>query len=403
LRYGNEKSLFGLATVAEYMPSLMMKGTKQLTRQQIQDQLDQNKASMGASGGAGEVSFVIQTKRDKLTAVLDLLRQVLREPIFPASELEILKQGHRADLEQALTDPQHLALRAVRRKLNPYPVGDTRYYPTIEEEINLTDSLDATAITELYTDFVGAQDGQIVVVGDFDEERTVAAFSGMLKGWKSKQPYERISRRGDFDVKADAIKINTPDKANAFYFSGSILPLKDDNPDYPALVIGNYIFGAGALSSRLGDRIRQKEGLAYGVGSSLAASSLDKRASLTIFASYNPDNLDKITVAVREELQKLLESGVTQKELDDARRGYLQRQEVARTEDGHLSQILESTLLANRTMEFYAKQEQAIQNLTPDAIRTALRKWIDSSKILSVAAGDWAAAAKNAEASAEKK
>lgn len=394
LRYGNEKSLFGLATVADFMPSMMTKGTKLLTRQQIRDQLDQNSASLGASGSAGEASFVIQTKRDKLPAVLELLRQILREPVFPTSELDILKQGQRADLEQAMTDPQQLALRAVRRVLSPYPVGDVRYYPTIEEELKLTESLTATAVKQLYSDMLGAQAGQIVVVGDFDEDSTVAALSGMLKGWKSKQPYERIARRGDIDVKAETIKIETPDKANAFYFAGGIMPLRDDDPDYPALVMGNYILGAGALSSRLGDRIRQKEGLSYGVGSSLGASSLDKRATITFYAIYNPANLDKLSTAIRQEVDKILESGVTQKELDDARQGYLQRQEVSRTEDVNLSQILESTLLANRTMEYYANQERAIRELTPEKVRDVMRKQIDPAKILTVVAGDWAAVSK---------
>ena len=175
------------------------------------------------------------------------------------------------------------------------------------------------------------------------------------------------------------------------------MPLRDDDPDYPALIIGNYVLGAGALSSRLGDRIRQKEGLSYGVGSSLGASPLDKRATLTLYAIYNPANLDKLSVGIREELLKILETGITQKELDEARKGYLQRQEVARTEDGNLSQILEATLATKRTMAFYAKQEEAIQELTPEKVRDALRKWIDPEKILTVVAGDWAAAAKKSQ------
>lgn len=402
LRYGTDKSLFNQATAAEFLPSMMTKGTKQLTRQQIRDLLDQNTASLGASGSPGEASFVLQTKRDKLPAVLDLLRQILREPSFPASELDILKQGQKADLEQASTDPQQLAVRPVRRALSPYPVGDVRYYPTIEEEIKSTDALTVGAIKQLYTDFLGAQAGQIVVVGDFDEEATVSAISAMLKGWKSSQPYERIVRKGDVEIKADTIKIETPDKANAFYFSGTMIPMRDDDPDYPALVLGNYILGAGALSSRLGDRIRQREGLSYGVGSSFGASSLDKRATLTMYAIYNPANLEKLTTGIREELDKILETGVTQKELDEARKGYLQRQEVSRTEDSNLSQILESTLLANRTMEYFTAQEESIQALTPEKVREVLRKRIDPAKILTVVAGDWAAVAKKAAAGDKK-
>ena len=88
-------------------------------------------------------------------------------------------------------------------------------------------------------------------------------------------------------------------------------------------------------------------------------------------------------------------------ELDDARRGYLQRQEVMRTEDANLAQILEATLLAGRTMEYYTKQEQAIETLTPAQIRAALQKHFPVKKILTVVAGDWEAAAKNSPKSVE--
>ena len=106
-------------------------------------------------------------------------------------------------------------------------------------------------------------------------------------------------------------------------------------------------------------------------------------------AIYNPANLDKIVTAVREELDKILESGVTQKELDEARRGFLQSQEVTRTDDARLAAILESTLHANRTMEFYSVMEQRIVELTPATVREAFRKHIDPGHVLTVVAGDW--------------
>lgn len=402
LCYGDEKSLFGLAKVASYLGTMMTKGTKQLTRQQLQDQLDKNLAVISTPSSAGEVSFVIHTRRDKLIAVLDLLRQIVREPVFPANELDVLKQSHRAALEKAMSDPQQLAVKAVRRALNPYPVNDVRYYPTFEEELRLNDEVDVAGIKRLYTDFVGSHAGHLSVVGDFDEQEVVQAFEGILKGWKAKHPYERIHRSADADVKSDTIKISTPDKANAFYFSGGVLPMRDDDPDYPALIMANYVFGAGALSSRLGDRIRQKEGLSYGVGSSLVASPFDKRATITMYAIYNPANLEKIVTGISEELEKLLSSGITQKELDDARQGFLQSRQVNRTDDGELAEILELTLATNRTMEFYANQEQKVGELTTDQVRDTFRKHIDPKKILTAVAGDWAAAKKAAEAAANK-
>jgi zinc protease len=396
LRYGTPQTLVGLTKAAEFLPAMMTRGTKQLTRQQLQDQLDQNLATLSSSGQAGEATFVIQTKRDKLPTVLGLLQQVLREPTLPASELELLRQQSRSDLEQSQTDPQSLAVRLVQRTLSPYPQGDVRYIPTLPEELKLLQDLDIAAVRRLHNDFLGSQAGQLVVVGDFDAEPTFELLESLLHGWRSKHPYERIGRRGDQEIKADLVKIETPDKANAFYFAGHVLPISDSHPDYPALVMANYVFGAGALSSRLGDRVRQQEGLSYGVGSVFRANSLDERASISMYAITNPANMDRVVQAIREELVKLLKEGVTEQELQRAQQGYLQGQEVSRTEDPHLARILEDTLYASRTMAHYADLETAVRKLTPEEVVAALRRHVSTDRIFTAVAGDFAAAAKAA-------
>lgn len=389
LRYGTDKSLFGTGKTGDFLPALMTRGTKQLTRQQLQDALDQNLATLGSSGDVGQATFAIQTKREKLATVLGLLQQVLREPTLPADELEVIKQQVRTDLEQQLTDPQSIALRAVQRELNPYPVGDVRYMPSVEEELKLVDQVDVPGLRKLYADFLGAQAGQLSIVGDFDEAETVKIFQTMFKGWKASQAYERIVRRGDQTIKPRTVKINTPDKANAVYLAGALLPIRDDDPDYPALVIGNYVFGAGALSSRLGDRIRQKEGLSYGVGSQFRASALDKRGTVLIYAITNPTNVPKVITGIREEFELLIKDGVTPAELDAARTGYLQHAEVSRTEDATLARLLEEGLFAGRTMEFHAKLESAIKNLKPEQVLAALKKHFSAEKLLITVAGDF--------------
>ncbi|QDV29130.1 Protease 3 precursor [Planctopirus ephydatiae] len=390
LRYGNEKSLFGLAKACEFLPPMMLRGTKSLTRQQLQDALDKNFASLSAGGNAGEATFVIETKRQNLVAVLGLLKQVLREPAFPESELAVIKQQVRANLEQGLTDPQTLAVKTVSKALSPYPAGDVRSVPTVEEELKLVEAIEVEGLKRLYNDFLSAQVGQIAVVGDFDPAEVESAFKGVLADWKSDQTYERISRTGSVPITAEVKRIQIPDKANAFYFGGAVMPMSDDHPDYPAMIVGNYVLGAGALSSRLGDRIRQKEGLSYGVGSAFRAGMLDQRATLSLYAIANPANMEKVNAAVNEELARLLKEGVTQQELDAAKQGYLQAQQVGRTEDPKIARLLEENLYAGRTMQYVAKLETAIADLTTEKVLEAVRRHIHPNQILTVIAGDLA-------------
>src|SRR5262249_30717137 len=154
-----------------------------------------------------------------------------------------------------------------------------------------------------------------------------------LAGWKGSMPYARIDHPAPAKVAGGREVIKTPDKANAMYSAGLVLPLGDEHPDYPALVLANYILGGGSLASRLGDRVRQKEGLSYGVYSGFAASPLDRRATLTVGAIYNPVNAAKVEQAIREEVDRLWREGVTQEELDRAKQGYLQQQRVGRASD----------------------------------------------------------------------
>ena len=121
LRYGNRKDLAGKNAAMSLMPSMITRGTSQLSYQELQDTLDANKATLRGSGGTGSASFRILTKRPFLPEVLGLLQQILREPTFDAKELDVLRTERLAALEQYLTDPRSLASLELRRTISPYP------------------------------------------------------------------------------------------------------------------------------------------------------------------------------------------------------------------------------------------------------------------------------------------
>jgi zinc protease len=393
LRYGDLDSLKGFESAADVLPLLMTRGTKNLTRQQIQDELDKNRATLSAGGSPGQATFSIQTKRANLPAVLNLLGQILREPTLPADEFEVLRRQQVASLEEQLTDPTALAITRVRRTVSPYAKDDVRYVPTIEEEIKRYTDLNRDQVKSLYDQFLGSQAGELAIVGDFDPAENTKILHEALSGWTAAKSYTRIPQVYFPDVAGVQEEIQTPDKANATYVAGEAFPLKETDSDYPAVVIGNYVFGGGSLSSRLGDRVRQKEGLSYGVGSQVSSDAQDARSSLTIFAICNPNNIEKVNVAINEELTKLLADGVTAAELARAKQGYLQQQQVSRTNDSVLAAMLSENLFVDRTMEFYAELEKRIGALSPEQVLDALRKYVDPKRLVVIDAGDFAKAA----------
>ena len=109
-----------------------------------------------------------------------------------------------------------------------------------------------------------------------------------------------------------------------------------------------------------------------------------------VMAIYNPDNVAKVITGVDEELARLLRDGVNAGELEKAKAGYLQQQQVMRTTDAMLAASLADNLHLGRTMQFQADLEQKIKNLTPDAVDAALRKHLDPKRLSVVTAGDFA-------------
>ena len=141
--------------------------------------------------------------------------------------------------------------------------------------------------------------------------------------------------------------------------------------------------------SRLGTRLRENEGLSYGAGSSLEVSSLDQRASFTLSAIANPQNITKVDQGMREELDRLLTNPPSQEELDGAKQGYLRLLKVRRADDAELASILSNLSHAGRTMEYFADLEKKIDALTPQQITVALKNHVKPAELVIVCAGDF--------------
>jgi len=392
LRMGDIASLNGLDAVGGMTASMLMRGAGSHDFREIADRLEALKATAAISGDAERVTVRFQTRRAHLPELLALLREVLREPRFPASELETLRNRAVAGLESQLTEPGTLARTALARHGNPYPSGDPRHTDTIEERIAALRRVRVDDLKAFHARFYGSSQAELALVGDFDPAATQDQLAALFGDWTAPAPFARVERPY-FDIKPASIVLRTPDKASAVYVASLPLKLTTDDADFPLLLLANRVFGGGSLKSRLADRLRQRDGISYSAASMLRVGSLDDAGSFALQALYAPQNLDKLRRAVSEELARLVRDGISEEELAQAKSGLLQEAAVGRSDDGALAANLANQLYLGRTMLVTAEREEKIRQASRDAVNAALRAHLDLTRLTQVYAGDFPASA----------
>ena len=186
----------------------MTRGDEAMTRQQIEDALDKNFARLGGGMGGrmmrmGSAAAAAraasrsrcETKRANLPAVLEILRQVLREPTLPANEFEVLK--NETDSPASNRDAPTrcvLGINRLQRLLSRTPATTSATCPTIDEQLERTRKLTLDQVRTLYREYLGADHGELVVVGDFEPSEVLPILAKTFEGWKAEKPYARIER-----------------------------------------------------------------------------------------------------------------------------------------------------------------------------------------------------------------
>ncbi|SOE20906.1 zinc protease [Spirosomataceae bacterium TFI 002] len=388
LRIGDEMSLKNMGVTDNLTASMLMMGTKNMNRQEIKDQLDKIQTTMRINGGGNSVSISLLSTKEHLPAALKILDDVLKNPTFDAEELDKMLLEQKAQIEAQLSDPMAIAGNIYRRTMSEYPKGDIRYTPTFEEQLAYVKEVNVEKLKDFHARFYGASSATVSLVGDFEKDAIEKQLNSQFGSWTSSIPFKRMATVFTPNPnKSEAV--NTPDKPNALFLAGIKVQMKDTDPDYPAMVMGNYLLGGGFLNSRLAMRIRQKEGISYGVGSQFSASSLDEVGTFTTYAIYAPENAAKLEAAFVEEINKVRNEGFTEEELIAAVEGFIQGQTVSRSKDNELAGKLDNYLYLDRKVSFDAAYEDKIKNLTIDQVNATFRKYIDASKVTMVKAGDF--------------
>jgi zinc protease len=379
-RNGDEKSLMNRSNLFNWSEMMLTLGTTKLSRAALADELQKRQIRGGVTG--------FETKRNELISAIELVAHVMRDPSFPAEEIEQMRSNSLAGIALSRSDPGTLAQERIAKHFNVYPKGHPYYVDSSEETEAFVRGLKREDLLNVRADLAGASDGLVTIVGDFDVDLVGVALDKAFSAWKSKAPYARLVSQLP---SPSAINewIDVPDKESAVLTARIAFGMSRDDPDYPAMWVADQVMGAGGdLDSRLMKRIRGKEGLSYGVGSSLTVAIRDRVASWRTSGSAAPGAIANMERYIVEEINRAINDGFSADEVARVKTKVRATYDQLYASDTQVASAWLDRMDRGLTFADYEAFIAKVQAVTPEQATAAFRKYVDPAKLSIVKAGD---------------
>ncbi|HNN94524.1 MAG TPA: insulinase family protein, partial [Pseudomonadota bacterium] len=334
-------------------------------------------------------SLALEPSREKLTAALALLTEILREPSYPADQLEIVRKETQTALTAALQQPSELAVSALARHLRAYPPDDPRYVPSLVEQLSRLASVQPSDLARLHRELFGAPEVTLALVGDFDPSAVTEQLGAALSTFRAQTTFQRLPT--PYQPHTGAVEqIQVPDKPGAFVILGQNLELSQRDPDYAAVQLFQFMLG-GHENARLNTHLRERAGIAYSV-ETLVQCGLDERSGLfVVYFTAAPQNAQPGLQLLERELVDFLQNGPSPAELQAAQKTYRQHLEAALADDATLAAELAGLRQRDLTLTFLQDHLSRVAALNSRELLIAARRHIDPARLIKVLAGSWPA------------
>ncbi len=368
--------------LAGFTATQLSRGTKTRSLLDIARTLEGVGASVNIGGGTEYASVSGRSLTKDFSTMLGVMADELRNPSFPADELEKSRRQTLAGIEQARENTGALAQIAFSNAL--YPVGHPYHQPTLDERAALVKSLTRDDLVAFHAAHYAPDKMVLTVVGDVDAQSAIAAITAAFGSWPKKGNLAAISipdvsatagRAASADL-AKPVIITVADKAQTDVLYGYPSHLRRTDPDFYAVSILNTILGSG-LSSRLGVNVRDKLGLVYGINSSTDAT-LGAGPFAVRFGS-NPSNVDKAVAETRRQLTLAHDTGFTPDEVAKA---------ISYITGTYAVTLASNAAVANQLLigevyglgpDYIQKRNSYYQAVTPAQVNAAAAKYLDPS------------------------
>ncbi|KPK99623.1 MAG: hypothetical protein AMJ91_07100 [candidate division Zixibacteria bacterium SM23_73_3] len=315
LKSGSTCDPQGKAGLANLTAGLLRKGTKTRSATQIAEEIDFVGGSVGAGSGLDATYATCQVLAKHFDVGLDLLSDIILNPVFKEDEIDRLRKQTLAGIKQQKDNPGSVA----EEKFRKFVFGDHPYgQPSEGTEESITNIL-RDDIVGFHKGYYVPNNAILAVVGDVKSKEVIKKVKAKFLQWGGVE-ITLPSVVEPPPIKGHQILlVDKPDLTQTYIRVGH-LGIQRKNPDYFPVKVMNYILGGGGFASRLMDEVRSKRGLTYGIHCSFDDNKLKGAYEVSTF-TQNDSTIAAIN-AIIEQIKKIRAEGVTDKELEDTKSFY---------------------------------------------------------------------------------
>jgi zinc protease len=368
---------------AALLARVLDRGTLSRSANVIADDLDGRGASLSVSAGRHQIGVAAACLVEDFGPVLAIAADVLRSPALPEPDIATRRAEILTSIRQEDDDPASVATNRFMEQL----YGRHPYARRVRGTAETVAAIERTDLRAFHERWFRPAALTVVVVGSLPAATLVNHVATAFGDWAGDGP-RRVLEVADADPPAGRTldRIGMPDKAQADVAYGFVGVRRLD-PRYMAASVMNNALGQYALGGRLGDSIRERQGMAYYCFSSLDANVV--RGPLTIRAGVNPANVDRAIASIDEEIARMAADGPTDKEVGESKQyliGSMPR--MLETNQG-IANFLQTAEFFKLGLDYDLRLPGLLQAVNRDAVHEAARRVLDPSRAAVVIAGPY--------------
>jgi zinc protease len=367
--------------LADFTASTLMRGTKKQKFREIYENLESMGASLGISCGAHTAGFGGKSLADDLPALMEILADVLKEPVFPQSHIERVRSQLLTGLNLRAQDTNEMASMGFDKIAyagHPYKNPSDGFIETVT-------AIKTEDLVKFHQVHYGPKEMVIAVVGAVEPAQALQLAKDKFGDWSnSSQPEVFLVPGADPLEKTIRSHHTIEEKSQTDIILGVVGPPRKTEEFYPAL-LGNSILGQFGMMGRIGESVRNKAGLAYYAYSSL--SSGIGPGPWTVSAGVDPKNVEKALQLITEEIKKFVTDPVTAEELKDVQSNYIGKLPLSLESNAGVAGALLTIERHQLGLDYFQQYEKLVSAITPESILKSALKYLDPDKLAISTAG----------------